>query len=62
MSVIATDVTSIVSLPSSGFWSVFERYFQIVGYSRAAAELARNGQVEAAKSCMDQLGRLHNGR
>lgn len=62
MSVIATNVKSFGSLSSSGFWSVFEQYFQIVGYSRAAAELARNGQLEAAKSCMAQVGRLRDGR
>jgi len=60
MTAINTNIS--FSLPLSGLWSAFERWFLIVGYSRAAAELARHGNIEAAKMCMMELERVRNDR
>ena len=45
-------VNNYVFLPLSGLWSSLDRYSQMVGYSRAAAELARMGLYEESKQCM----------
>jgi len=45
-------VNNYVFLPLSGLWSSLDRYSQIVGYSRAAAALARMGLHEESKQCM----------
>jgi len=60
MTAINTNIS--FSSPLSDLWLAFERWFQIVGYSRAAAELARHGQLEAAKMCMMEVKRVRNGR
>jgi hypothetical protein len=40
------------------FWKRIERVLLIIGYSRAAAELARMGYPEIAKDLILQKGRL----
>ena len=60
MTAINTNIS--FSSPLSDLWLAFERWFQIVGYSRAAAELERHGNIEAAKACMMELERVRNGR
>jgi hypothetical protein len=53
-------VANYVFSPLSGFWSSVDRYSQIVGYSRAAAELARQGYHEESKQCMLEITKLQN--
>ena len=55
-------VANYVFSPLSGLWSSLDRYTQMVGYSRAAAELARMGLHEEAKKCMLEIGKLQNNR
>ena len=55
-------VSNYVFSPLSGLWSSLDRYSQMVGYSRAAAELARMGLIEESKRCMMEIGRLQNDR
>ena len=44
--------------PLSGIWNGINNTFQIIGYSRAASELARHGYFNEAKSCMLQAAEL----
>jgi hypothetical protein len=55
-------VANYVFSPLSGLWSSLDRYSQMIGYSRAAAELARMGMIEESKRCMMEIGRLQNDR
>ena len=55
-------VANYVFSPLSGLWSSLDRFTQTVGYSRAAAELARMGMIEESKRCMMEIGRLQNDR
>ena len=55
-------VASYVFSPLSGLWSSLDRYSQIIGYSRAAAELARMGLVEESKRCMMEIRELQDDR
>lgn len=47
---MATATTNISNRPS--IWQRFQIAFSIIGYSRAASELARLGYYEEAKNCM----------
>jgi len=51
-------VANFVFSPLSGLWSSLDRYSQIVGYSRAAGELARMGLHKESKACMMELGKV----
>ena len=53
-------VANYVFSPLSGLWSSLDRYSQMIGYSRAAAELARMGMIEESKKCMMEIQKLHN--
>ena len=53
-------VANYVFSPLSGLWSSFDRFTQTIGYSRAAAELARMGMHEEAKKCMLEIGKIQN--
>lgn len=44
--------------PVIDIWTTLDRFFQIVGYSRAAGELYRLGYHEAAENCMKQVREL----
>ena len=55
---MTTAVLTSLFSPLSGLWSQVDRYTQIAGYSRAAAELARAGYQEESKQCMMELRRL----
>jgi len=46
--------------PFKGFWKGFMVTCDIMGYSRAASELARLGYYEEAKNCMMQIKSLRN--
>ena len=53
-----TTITSFIFSPLSGLWSSLERTTMVIGYSRAAAELARLGYQEESKRCMLELNNL----
>ena len=55
-------VSNYVFSPLSGLWSSIDRYTQMIGYSRAAAELTRQGMYGEAKKLMMEVGRLRNDR
>ena len=55
-------VANYVFSPLSGLWSSLDRYSQIIGYSRAAAELARMGLHEESKRCMMEIRELQDKR
>tara|TARA_Y100001938_G_C8035486_1_gene403089 strand:+ start:298 stop:483 length:186 start_codon:yes stop_codon:yes gene_type:complete len=55
---MTTAVMSYVFSPFSGIWSSITRTAEIVGYSRAAAELTRIGFHEEAKKCMVEAAKL----
>lgn len=55
-------VANYVFSPLSGLWSSLDRYTQIIGYSRAAAELARMGMIEESKRCMMEIRELQDDR
>ena len=57
---MTTLVQNFVFSPLSGLWSALDRYTQIAGYSRAAAELARAGYQEESKKCMMEIKRIQN--
>lgn len=51
-----TELTmNYVVNPLAGFWKSFIRFTEVVGYSRAAAELARMGLYKESKHCMMQI-------
>lgn len=39
-------------------WAGFLRWTEVVGYSRAAAHFASQGQYDLAKNCMMQVAKL----
>jgi len=53
-------VANYVFSPLSGLLSSLDRFTQVIGYSRAAAELARMGMIEESKKCMMEIQKLHN--
>ena len=57
---MSTATMSFIFSPLSGLWSSFDRFTQTIGYSRAAAELARMGYHEEAKKCMMHIQEIHN--
>ena len=57
---MTTLVANYVFSPLSGLWSSLDRFTQVIGYSRAAAELARMGMIEESKRCMMEIRRLQN--
>jgi hypothetical protein len=55
-------VSNYVFSPLSGLWSSIDRWSQVVGYSRAAAELARMGMHEESKRCMMEIKDLYDNQ
>jgi hypothetical protein len=53
-------VANYVFSPLSGLWSSLDRFTQVVGYSRAAAELARMGLHEESRKCMMEIKKLRD--
>lgn len=47
-----------VVAPFGKFWKRLERLVTVIGYSRAASELARQGHTELAKKLMLQRNEL----
>jgi len=62
MGIMTAAVMKYTFAPLQGFWSGLSTTFEIIGYSRAASELARHGYYEEAKNCMMQVKNLRNGR
>jgi soluble cytochrome b562 len=60
MGVMTTLVMNNIVNPFRGFGRGFYNFCEVVGYSRAAAELARQGYMEEAKACMMQVKRLRS--
>jgi hypothetical protein len=56
---MTTLVANYVFSPLSGLWSSLDRYTQMMGYSRAASELARMGMHKEAKACMMEIKKLY---
>lgn len=55
-------VINYVANPFSNFFKGLNTTFEILGYSRAAAELARLGYQEEAKNCMMQIAKLKESK
>ena len=55
---MTTAVMDYVFSPLSGIWGSITRTAEIVGYSRAAAELTRHGYHEEAKALMIEVKKL----
>jgi len=55
---MTTAVMNYVFSPLSGIWGSIYRTCEVIGYSRAAAELARHGYYDQAKECMLQVAEL----
>lgn len=51
-----------IANPFSGLWNWIVLTAEIIGYSRAAAELARQGLHKEAKACILQAGVLRKER
>ena len=62
MGLMTALVSNYVFSPLSGLWRGIERTMMIAGYSRAAAELARQGFHEEAKRTMLELEKLRDDR
>ena len=59
---MTTLVANYVFSPLSGLWSSLDHFTQVIGYSRAATELARMGMIKESKRCTMEIGRLQNDR
>jgi len=57
---MTTMVANYFFSPLSGLWSSIDRYSQVIGYSRAASELARMGLHEESKACMMEIKKLQD--
>jgi len=57
---MTTLVKEYVFSPLSGLWSALEQITLTVGYSRAAAELARMGYHEESKALMMELTKVYD--
>jgi len=55
---MSTIAINYVFNPFAGFFKKLAVAFEIIGYSRAASELARLGYHEEAKNCMMQINAL----
>ena len=57
---MTTAVMNYVFAPLSGFWSSISRTCEVVGYSRAAAQLTALGYHEEAKEVYVRDSELEN--
>lgn len=55
---MAAATMNYVVKPLNGFWKSFLVWTEVVGYSRAAAHFASQGQYDLAKNCMMQVAKL----
>lgn len=58
MAFLTDTVTLDFRTPFQKLWAGFQTWYQVAGYSRAAAHLASQGYYEEAKNCMDQIAKL----
>jgi hypothetical protein len=61
MGIMTALVMNNIVSPLSNFWSGMFRTFEIMGYARAASELARLGYYEESKNCMMQIKNIKDG-
>lgn len=59
MGIMRTATSTYISNRQS-IWDRIKKTFQIIGYSRAAKELAQLGYIEEAKNCMMQVKSLRD--
>jgi hypothetical protein len=55
---MAAIVMNTIVNPFRGFGRGFWNFCEVLGYSRAASELARMGLYEESKNCMMQIKRI----
>ena len=55
---MSTLVMNTIVSPLQGFGKGFWNFCEVLGYSRAASELARMGLHKEAKNCMMQIKKL----
>jgi hypothetical protein len=55
---MAAIAINYVVNPLHGFWKGVQRFVEVAGYARAAAELSRLGYYKEAKACMMQIQKL----
>lgn len=60
MGIMTTLVMNTIVNPFRGFGKGFWNFCEVLGYSRAASELARMGLHKEAKACMMQIAKLRN--
>ena len=62
MGVMATLVMNTIVNPFRGFGKGFWNFCEVLGYSRAASELARMGLYEEARNCMMQINKIKSSK
>jgi len=60
MGIMTTLVMNTIVNPFRGFGKGFWNFCEVLGYSRAASELARMGLHKEAKACMMQVKALRS--
>jgi len=60
MAIMTTLVMNTIVNPFRGFGKGFWNFCEVLGYSRAASELARMGLHKEAKACMMQVKALRS--
>jgi hypothetical protein len=59
---MATLVMNTIVNPFRGFGRGFYNFCEVLGYSRAASELARMGLYEEARNCMMQIKKIKSSK
>ena len=59
---MSTAVMNFAFNPLSGFWAKCIHNFEIVGYSRAAAELARQGLYKESQRLYEYAAELRDNK
>ena len=59
---MATLVMNSIVNPFRGFGKGFWNFCEVLGYSRAASELARMGLYEEARNCMMQIKKIKSSK
>ena len=62
MATAVMNFALFASNPLSGFWAKCIHTFEIIGYSRAAAELARRGLYEEAQRLYEHAAELRDNK
>jgi len=59
---MTTLVMNSIVNPFRGFGKGFWNFCEVLGYSRAASELARMGLYEEARNCMMQIKKIKSSK